>query len=169
MTMTGNKGIRVGAKAVIIENESILLIEYRDENGLHYNLPGGGVEPGESVKDAVKREAMEEAAIDVEVGELLSAIEYEPQRNDYWAGDGHSIYFIFECKRNPNTIPVLPDNPDPHQTGVRWIKISNLKKIELLPHISEQLIEYYQTNRFESSFMEEPISPEQVTKYLLDD
>lgn len=53
--------IRVRAGAIIIENESILLIEFGDENGLHYNLPGGGVEPGETVKTAAAREVMEEA------------------------------------------------------------------------------------------------------------
>lgn len=35
--------IRVRAGAVIIENNSILLIEFQDERGLHYNLPAGGV------------------------------------------------------------------------------------------------------------------------------
>jgi 8-oxo-dGTP diphosphatase len=59
--------IRVRAGAVIIENNSILLIEFQDERGLHYNLPAGGVEPQESVIDAVKREAKEEASVDVTV------------------------------------------------------------------------------------------------------
>jgi len=41
--------IRVRACALIIENDSVLLVEFLDESGLHYNLPAGGVEPGESV------------------------------------------------------------------------------------------------------------------------
>lgn len=49
--------IRVRAGAVIIENDSILLIEFNDKNGLHYNFPAGGVEPNETVIEAVKREA----------------------------------------------------------------------------------------------------------------
>ena len=36
--------IRVRASALIIQNDAILLVEFDDENGLHYNLPGGGVE-----------------------------------------------------------------------------------------------------------------------------
>ncbi|SFB92437.1 NUDIX domain-containing protein [Bacillus sp. OV322] len=59
--------IRLRACALILESDSILLIEFNDENGLHNNLPAGGVEPNESVVEAVRREAKEEASIDVEV------------------------------------------------------------------------------------------------------
>lgn len=38
--------IRVRPTALIVKDNSILLIEYKDENGTHYNLPGGGAEPG---------------------------------------------------------------------------------------------------------------------------
>jgi len=53
--------IRVGARALVVENESVLLVEFNDETGLHYNLPGGGVEPGESVIEALEREVRENA------------------------------------------------------------------------------------------------------------
>ncbi len=62
--------IRVRAGAVIIQDDSVLLIEFNDENGLHYNLPAGGVEPNETVIEAVRREAQEESSNDVEVGPL---------------------------------------------------------------------------------------------------
>lgn len=78
--------IRVSVRALIIEDESVLLIEFDDENGLHYNLPGGGVDPGESIVEALKREAQEEASVNVEVGSLAFVIEYEPNRNSFWAG-----------------------------------------------------------------------------------
>ncbi|MGH0613019.1 hypothetical protein [Bacillus cereus] len=34
--------IRARTSALIIKNNNVLLIEFNDENGLHYNLPGGG-------------------------------------------------------------------------------------------------------------------------------
>jgi 8-oxo-dGTP diphosphatase len=47
--------IRVRAGAVIIEDNSVLLIKFNDENGFHYNLPAGGVEPNETIIEAVRR------------------------------------------------------------------------------------------------------------------
>ena len=40
--------IRVRACALLIQDDAVLLVEFKDEYGLHYNLPAGGVEPGES-------------------------------------------------------------------------------------------------------------------------
>jgi 8-oxo-dGTP diphosphatase len=42
--------IRLRACALIIKDGAILLIEYANDNGdgVHYNLPAGGVEPGET-------------------------------------------------------------------------------------------------------------------------
>lgn len=68
--------ISVRACALIIENDWLLLVEFEDESGVHYNLPAGGVEPNQSVVEAVKREAKEEASIDVEVGPLALVFEY---------------------------------------------------------------------------------------------
>ena len=82
--------IWVRAGALIMQDASILLIEFNDENGLHYNLPAGGTEPGETVKEAVKREAKEEASIDVEVGPLAFVYEYAPHLNGNKYGDKHS-------------------------------------------------------------------------------
>lgn len=47
---------RPGAYAVIIQNEKILAVI---NEGL-YHLPGGGIDPGETAKEAVLREVLEE-------------------------------------------------------------------------------------------------------------
>ncbi|MEK6992550.1 NUDIX domain-containing protein [Paenibacillus sp. FSL K6-1566] len=47
--------IRVRPTALVIQEERILLVEYSDENGIHYNLPGGGAEPGETITAGVLR------------------------------------------------------------------------------------------------------------------
>lgn len=90
--------IRVRACALILENDSILLMEYKDENGLHYNFPAGGVELNESVAETVQREAKEEASIDVEVGPLAFVYEYVPYLNSNKYGETHSLQLMFECK-----------------------------------------------------------------------
>ena len=63
--------IRVGAKAVIVRDDMILLVKYDDENGPHYNCPGGGHQSGETVRETLAREVLEETAAEVVVGDLL--------------------------------------------------------------------------------------------------
>ncbi|MDM5206134.1 NUDIX domain-containing protein [Cytobacillus kochii] len=139
--------VRVRACALIIENDSILLIEYEDERGIHYNLPAGGVEPNESVIEAVKREAKEEASIDVKVGPLAFIYEYAPHLNANKYGDIHSLQLIFECTLTDESIPKQPKYPDPHQTDVKWIKLSELNNILLFPHLEEHILTYHQQKR----------------------
>src|SRR5262245_8479266 len=151
--------IRIGARALIIEQESILLIEFDDETGLHYNLPGGGVESGESVIEALKREVYEEAVAEIEVGPLVLVIDYEPNRNAHWAGSVPTLSLIFDCRLSKNSQPQMPEDPDPNQTAVKWIKLSDLPSVELLPHISDRILAYTRGRAVERFFLEEPIAP----------
>lgn len=139
--------IRVRAGAVIIKNDEVLLIEFNDENGLHYNLPAGGVDPNESVKEAVKREVKEEASVDVEVGSLAFVYEYTPHLNSFRYGETHSLGLMFECKIKDGFLPKLPDKPDKNQSGVKWIPLTELHTIVLYPNIKEHIIEFAENKR----------------------
>ena len=61
----------VPAVSAIVTDEhgSILLILRTDNN--YWSIPGGGVKPGESVKEAAAREVKEETGIDCEVTGLV--------------------------------------------------------------------------------------------------
>lgn len=134
--------IRVRAAAIIMKDNAILLVEYEDENGLHYNIPGGGAEPGETIIEAVKREAMEEISAGVEVGELALVYEYEPERNQFKYGPGHSLCLMFECHIADGETARMPEYPDRNQTGVKWIHLAELKDITLYPDLKEQILEF---------------------------
>ena len=158
--------IRVGARALIVENESVLLIEFDDETGLHYNLPGGGVDPGESVIEALEREAREEASVNIKVGRLAFIVEYEPTRNSFWDGSQHTLSLVFESRLCKDSTPRMSDEPDPNQTAVRWIPLSELETVELLPHIGDRIIKYCADGNRYPILLEEPIRPEKVKRYL---
>ncbi|MCM3630711.1 NUDIX domain-containing protein [Paenibacillus glycanilyticus] len=136
--------IRLRACALIVVNEEILLIEFKNDNddGVHYNLPAGGLEAGETLAEAVKREALEEACVEVDVGSLAFVYEYQPAKNNRIYGDTHSVGVTFECTLKNGSIPKLPDTPDPNQTGVKWIPISELHAVQLYPEINEDIINY---------------------------
>ncbi|MGD6833054.1 NUDIX domain-containing protein [Sutcliffiella halmapala] len=145
--------IRVRAASIIIKNDAILMVEFDDENGLHYNLPGGGVEQGESVRDAVIREAKEEADVDVEVGPLAFVYEYVPLRDNFKYGERYNLTLFFECQLLKGTIAKMPEKGDDHQTGVRWVPFENLDGIVLYPKMKKQLVEFVKSRNME--FIEE--------------
>ena len=65
--------IRLSVSAVVWRDASAgreLLLMRRSDNG-HWGLPGGYVEPGESVRSAVAREVLEETGVEIEVGRLV--------------------------------------------------------------------------------------------------
>lgn len=148
--------IRVKACALIIEKGAVLLVEFKDEHGVHYNLPGGGVNPGETVKEAACREAFEEASIEVEVGPLAFVYEYVPHLCHHKYGDTASLQLIFDCKRKDGSMPRRPEYPDMNQTDVKWIKLKNLKNVVLYPDVKETIILYNECGTG-SRLIEEPI------------
>ncbi|UUZ80069.1 NUDIX domain-containing protein [Paenibacillus sp. P26] len=136
-----NYHIRVRACALILEEDRVLLIEFEDENGLHYNLPAGGMEPGESVIEAVMREALEEAGVEVSVGPLAFVHEFAPHLVPSRQNGPHQISLIFDCTVTGGE-PRLPSSPDVNQIGVKWIPLNRLHEIVLYPGIKNEIIAY---------------------------
>jgi len=62
---------RIRAVAIIVKDDKILLI-HRISHGKEYHVfPGGGVENGETIEQAVLREVQEEASLEVKIEKLL--------------------------------------------------------------------------------------------------
>jgi ADP-ribose pyrophosphatase YjhB (NUDIX family) len=56
--------------AVVTDPDGRILLVHKTDNGL-WALPGGGMDLGESITDAVVREVKEETGLDVEVKDLV--------------------------------------------------------------------------------------------------
>jgi 8-oxo-dGTP diphosphatase len=65
-----------------------------------------------------------------------------PHLNNNKYGKTHTLVMMFECVIQKGSFPKLPDNPDPNQTGVKWIPLAGLEKIELYANIQNQLMNY---------------------------
>ncbi|GAA0358389.1 NUDIX domain-containing protein [Caldalkalibacillus horti] len=140
--------VRVRCTGLIIENDSVLLVEY-DDNGIHYNLPGGGLEQGETVKEGVAREVLEETTAEVTVGPLALVYEMAPhnQSGEYREEAPHGIHLIFECKLKEGSTPQLPIEPDLHQTAVKWVPLHDLDSILLFPNIKNEIKAYAENKK----------------------
>ncbi len=135
------QGIRLVARAAIVRDDAILLIAFDGENGFHYNLPGGGVEPGETLYAAVRREVREEAAAEVEVKQLLFVYECFPPDYGFALDEKpHCVDFLFHCALCEGSEPRLPDNPDENEVAVHWVPLPELPNAPLVPQIQDRVI-----------------------------
>jgi ADP-ribose pyrophosphatase YjhB (NUDIX family) len=70
---------RIGVFGVIIQDGKVLLGRRRDIDW--WNLPGGGMELGETVDEALRREVLEETGLEVRVGRLIGVYS-KPQKQE---------------------------------------------------------------------------------------
>jgi 8-oxo-dGTP diphosphatase len=72
--------VRPRGVALVVKDDSLLLVEHRDRNGRFLSPPGGGVERQESVEQATIREVKEETGLDVQLTELVMLRQFrEPE------------------------------------------------------------------------------------------
>ena len=93
--------------ALIVNNEGKILLARSHKWFDKYTLPGGHIEVGESMVDAVRREVKEEVGLDVEVVELLLVQEaiFAPE----FYKEKHFIFIDFYCKSKEQRVKLDHD------------------------------------------------------------
>jgi len=116
----------VGVGGVIIKDEKILLTKRKREPGKgQWSIPGGLVEPGETLVEAVIREIKEETNLEVEALKPIYTDEVvvrdEESRIRY-----HYVLIDYLCRLKGGSL-----RPGDDAKEVRWIKLSEAKKLNL--------------------------------------
>ncbi len=104
--------LRLSVSALVWRDEQRVhfLLMRRSDNG-HWGLPGGYVEPGESVSEAAVREVFEETGVKIQLGRLIGVYS-DPDRQvmEYPGGDRvQSVNLCFEALAVGEGEPTTPE------------------------------------------------------------
>jgi 8-oxo-dGTP pyrophosphatase MutT (NUDIX family) len=122
---------RPAVYAIIPRNDKVLLVSTIRTKKLY--LPGGGVDIGETLHEALKREVREETGIEIEVGEMVHFKEdffyYDPGDEAY-----HSLLFFFAA--HPKTFTLAEDDQidDGEIEKPGWVAWQNLQPDDFHTH-----------------------------------
>jgi|APHM01.1.fsa_nt_gi ADP-ribose pyrophosphatase len=124
MSFTKNSD-RYGAKALVQRGDEVLVTRERRSNGsIYYSLPGGGVEPSESTRDAVRRELSEELGCAGTVGGCLGSCSYTHQ-----SIDATTQYELFAVRLHGKPAP----NEREGIVGIEWHRPAAVPELMLDP------------------------------------
>ena len=115
----------VAVSAVVLDEDRLLVIR-RTDNGL-WSLPGGGMEPGETVSEAVIREVREETGYDVKPTRLVGVFSDPHHVVSYDDGEVRQSFSIcFECALIAGTA-----RPSDESNAVEWIPLAELDQLDM--------------------------------------
>ena len=114
----------VGVGAVVLEGGRVLLVRRANEPSKgEWSLPGGAVELGESLEEAVVREIREETGLDVEVGRVVEVLD-RVRRDAAGRVEYHYVIVDYACAIRGGLLAAGTDAAD-----VRWVDVAGLAQL----------------------------------------
>lgn len=120
---------RPSAYGVIIKDGKILLL--KQKNG--YDLPGGGLDLGESLEAAVVREVKEESGLDVANPKLVAATSgfYKPYMTDNLYIQALMLYYACDLVGGEINNDGFDEWEQKYAIGAEWLPLEELGNIKI--------------------------------------
>jgi mutator protein MutT len=140
--------------AIIRDLQGRILMQRRSDYG-NWGLPGGGMNPGESIEETMKREVLEETGLEVKQHELYGV--YSGPRMQYRYPDGNEVVFVMfifdvqadlngKIDRDGKTIKFIDNNKESME-----LQFMELEEIEIdqISSVQRPIFEDLRANRSE--------------------
>lgn len=113
-----------------------LMIRHERLGVTSWELPGGHVEPGETLEEAAARETAEEAGIAVDVGRMVASCVHEWHERRQ-----RKLVCFFEATAAGAELPRVPAN-EPHVLEAAWIDPFTLDSVSpfIVPLIEQERV-----------------------------
>ena len=122
-----NTGYNVGVGGAVVHEGRLLMVRRASRRGRgNWQVPGGFIEPDETIEAAVVREVAEEAGVQAEVIGVLGI------RSRYKPDNGNSTYVILLLR------PIGGEpTPDGHEVDqARYFTLDEIRALEQVPPIN---------------------------------
>ena len=126
-----------GASAIVADNEGRILLQRRSDNGC-WALPGGAMEVGECIAEAIAREVQEETGIDVAPERIVGV--YTDPGHVFAFDDGEvrqQFSICFACRLVGGEI-----RPSDESTDVRFFAPADIDGLNVHPSIRLRIDDY---------------------------
>ncbi len=123
-------GYRVSVKGLIYEDGKLLFVRERSDT---WDLPGGGLEHGESIAEALRRECREELGTEIEITNTAPII------IPTWSKKFNTPVLIIAYRVRL----VSPPTTTTDVSELRYIGVDELKQVELDSTLSAVIDQFY--------------------------
>jgi ADP-ribose pyrophosphatase YjhB (NUDIX family) len=126
-----------GASAVVADNQGRILLQRRSDNG-RWALPGGLMDIGESIAEAIAREVHEETGLDVEPDRIVGVYTDPGHVFAYDDGEVRQQFSIcFACRIVGGEV-----RPSTESTEVRFFPTADIEGLNMHPSIRLRIKDY---------------------------
>lgn len=122
---------RVNVRGIIWQDGKLLAVKHKTSTGEadYWAIPGGGLDPLESLEAGVERELVEETGVDAQVGRLLFVQQFSSRRD----GRREELELFFHIE-NPEDFGLIDLTTTSHgQAEIARIAFIDPKKERVLP------------------------------------
>ena len=77
---------RIAVRGIVFEDGKLFAVKHKEKDGTEtdfWAIPGGGLDPGESLYDGLHREMIEEMGVAPKVGKLLFVQQYHIEKREF--------------------------------------------------------------------------------------
>ncbi len=119
---------QIAVGAIVVKDGRLLMVRRAHDPGAGlWSLPGGRVEHGEYLAEALRREVSEETGLDVEVRDLVGILEV--------VGDPHYVILDYFAEVVGDPTPVAAGDV----SDARWVPLDEVTSLECTPRFVETL------------------------------
>jgi len=130
--MPPSKTVRIRVCGILVENGRLLLVSHKKDGGIYWLLPGGGVNYGESLDQALVREFMEELNIGIAIGPLAMVCDsIDPE------GERHVLNICFRCAYDSGEFRI---GSEERLHGYSFFDAESLGELPMYPPLNGPLV-----------------------------